>query len=237
MLTVWLLTPENTWQETSHRHPEKLVRYASAEFQQACLRRGGRNYLGMANFRLVWAPSRFAFTGGTEVQFWDAQGNLTRQMPETVFVPRYTMPFGWEHCYVLERWMSPEWYEEQGWMRGSHEWGAFTKFRSMDPIDNRGGYEALEISVDQAMPFFPQWNHARERSIAPMTPRMVEYAIVRYGKSLETPAAVKLAWAKERKAREEAARRARSEEECLEAMPAHPFVPWSLSADKARGAG
>lgn len=148
------------YSETNFRHAESLTELAPREYQDACLRAGGRNIYGQPNFRLAILQTRFQRMGGFRMNFYDAQGRYHRQEACEAFVPRYRQKKGFEDSFVLEVWRPAEWYAAQGF--GSPRISDYSDtgqhIQRLESIPARGGYEAVIWDADIPWCFTP-WRH------------------------------------------------------------------------------
>ena len=100
-------------------------------------RAGGLNWLGEANFRVVWGGSRLAWIGGRWTDH-DASGNVIRETTELRKEPKYVPVNRW----YIERWMPPEAYgSPDEWFSQTIEIENGIKVSALGPYPSRGEYE------------------------------------------------------------------------------------------------
>ena len=153
-----LLKPHGGIVTGAPNSPEQLIIYAPKPFQTAAMLAGGLNIFGKCKFRVVWQPSCFAISGGEDIKLFNEWGAVVGILPNgVVLIPKYNMPSGWEDCYLIEKWMPPEFYAGREWseaytqIRGD---GVVMSVKELPHIPSHGDYEAMEGSMGVPYPLF-----------------------------------------------------------------------------------
>lgn len=139
----WIMKPGGECVKADNRYPDSYTVLAPAPYQVACVEAGGKNIYGKPNFRLIEARTRFRVGGGL-AKLPDGSTQETE-----VWVPRYSIPPEYSEAFVMEQWLSPEWYASRGW--GGPEdfiWFGVHKVRQLEPIWPWGNYEAVLAAVE-----------------------------------------------------------------------------------------
>jgi hypothetical protein len=113
---------------------------APEEFQKRLALKGGRNFFGEPNYRVVWGWSRLSWLGGK----WsdrDASGNVFREVIELREEPKYFMKL---NRWIVERWFPPEFYgSPRYWDLKTVIYEDGIAIPALGPYPSRGDYEEV----------------------------------------------------------------------------------------------
>lgn len=183
---MWLLNQASApgappfWEVVTARHPGQFLRLAAPEFQRACVRMGGLNRYGRANYRVVWAASAYELAGDWNAHRTDEHGNIVPIGTVTCAVPKY--PNAFADSFVLEHWKPKEFYLLNGRRPVEFDWKGLATLEKSPPIPAEGDYEAVEMAMGQPFCMFHRYRTFQRPdgvtfTAAPMTTLLVEAAI------------------------------------------------------------